>query len=190
MRFSENEPAMPVWKQSARTPSISKALSISRFPDVRFVGSREYPARFLETPIDEYFSSDTGFAKDVKIEVIGEGNLEVVETFLPGRKSRIQRRVTFKGEMPVPIRLVFVRSARDGTQPWINNDESIAWKENKGVFLPSEIRGTSRTHPEREPQNFGVTFKWLVVNDTDALPRFSVDALSDDQRLRELIAEN
>ena len=186
IRRSLDEPAMQVSKQATR----NSGLSICSFPDVRLVGALTYPARFIETPIDEYFATDFGFANDVKIEVIGEGNLDVVATNLPGKDSRLQRRYTFENDRPVPTHLLFTLGMRDGTRQYVENDESISWKEISGVFLPNKIQGISRTHREAKPKNFAVTFEWSVVNDSDKLPRFGVDILSDEQRLWELVPKD
>lgn len=194
------EPAVPtwirIWKPDADESKVNEGLKASGFPDVRLVGTSPYPFRFSTSSIDQYFAKGFNFGPDTKTIPLGDDSIEVVENILLGKVTRFQRRYTFDGAQPAPTHLVFSNRLRTDTRPLdkndvaITNDEAIKWKEIKGVFLPIEVRGRSRSRPGAEPRKYIVTFEWLAVNDADKLPQFDVSLLSDDQTLSSFVPEN
>lgn len=170
--------------------SETDGLAQSHFFDVRLSGTGPYPTQFMNVSLDECFSKSFKFTGDLELLPLDSGKFEVVETYPTGKISRAQRRYTFDKRGSVPVRFVFINSARDGTNPLVTTDESIKWAKSKGLYLPREIRGTSQASRGLESERYVVTFEWLVVNDAAKLPPMNVGVISDDDALWELVDEH
>ena len=179
---------MQVWDPARKASEFNKTLATSPFPDIRFVGAREYPGRSQGMSFEEQYRREFRFDGDVTVTSLDNNGLEVVETRLLGERSRFQRRYKFDAENPAPVHLAFILSASDGTNQYVKTEESISWDKIDGVFLPSLIQGTSRSHRGAEPEHYTVAFVWRVVNDSAKLPSFDLDTFFAEEELLKLLS--
>lgn len=168
------------------------ALALSGFPEVRLVGSYEFPhAAFPNYSVDQAFNADFHDGKQMSLRAMGKDTVRITVDSNYGTKARFRRTYDFDTNKLVPKSLSHEFSRPDGTNASIVRKEAISWVGKKGVFLPEKISCERLLRKAggkiAVPEFTDASFSWLSVNESIDPERLDLQLIREPKQLLKLV---